>query len=79
MLKRFEFAAKKHKRNSIYQVWTHENHAIELYSNAFINQKLNYIHENPIRAGIVRNAKEYIYSSASNYAGLESILEIDFI
>lgn len=79
MLKRFEFAAKKHKRNSTFQIWTHENHAIELYSNAFIDQKLNYIHENPVRAEIVRNAEEYIYSSASNYAGLDSILEIDFI
>jgi hypothetical protein len=29
--------------------------------------KLNYIHLNPIRAGIVEKAQHYIYSSASNY------------
>jgi REP element-mobilizing transposase RayT len=79
MLKRFEFAASAHQRNSHYQIWTHENHAVELHSHEFMIQKLNYIHENPVRAGIVRNAEEYIYSSASNYSGLESVLEIDLI
>jgi REP element-mobilizing transposase RayT len=79
MLKRFEFAAKKHKRNSNYQIWTHENHAIELHTTNFIEQKLNYIHQNPVRAGIVKNAEDYIYSSASNYASLESILEIELV
>jgi len=59
-----------------YQVWTHENHAVELYGNDFIQQKLEYIHNNPIRAGIVKNAEEYIYSSAGYYVGKESILEI---
>lgn len=79
MLKRFEFAAKKHQRNSQYQVWTHENHAIELFSNDFTKQKLNYIHQNPVRAGIVREAHEYMYSSACNYAGIETVLEIDML
>jgi putative transposase len=79
MLKRFEFAAKKHKRNSEYQLWTHENHAIELFSNDFTEQKLNYIHQNPVRAGVVRAAHEYMYSSACNYAGIEAVLEIDML
>ncbi len=79
MLKRFEFAAKSHQRNSEYQVWTHENHAIELFSNDFITQKLNYIHNNPVRAGIVELEGEYIYSSAKNYAGLKGKIKIDFV
>jgi REP element-mobilizing transposase RayT len=77
MLKRFEFAAMRHKRNSDYQIWTHENHAVELYSHEFIQQKLNYIHQNPVRAGWVFNCEDYMYSSARNYAGLENVLEID--
>lgn len=79
MLKRFEFAAKKHKRNSEFQIWTHENHAVELFSNTFIEQKLNYIHQNPVRAGIVREPHEYVYSSACNYAEMETVLEIDML
>ena len=79
MLNKFEFNAKKNLRNSKYQVWTHDNHAEELLTTKFIQQKLNYIHQNPIRAGIVQNDFEYLYSSARNYAGLSYELEIDFV
>lgn len=77
MLKRFEFAAQRHVRNSTYQFWTHENHAVEIISNKFIDQKLNYIHENPVRAGWVEEAQEYLYSSARNYGGRVGLIDID--
>jgi len=76
MLKLFEFEARKRKKMSGKQLWTHENHAIQLYSNKFITEKLDYIHDNPVRAGIVECAEDYLYSSARNYAGLSSIIEI---
>jgi len=79
MLKRFEFAAKSHVRNSQYQFWTHENHAIEIHSPAFLKQKLHYIHQNPIRAGFVAEPYEWLYSSATNYCGKLSLIEIDFV
>jgi len=78
-MKRFEFSAKAHARNSVYQLWTHENHAIELFTPAFTNQKLDYIHNNPVRAGIVENPEDYLYSSARNYAGLKAMVEIEFL
>ena len=59
------------------QIWTHENHAIELHSIEFIEQKLNYIHNNPVRVGIVNKPEDYIFSSARNYSGLEGKIEID--
>ena len=76
MLNLFEFAAKQHKRNEKYQVWTHENHAELIYSDNFIFQKLNYIHENPVRSGIVEKAEDYLYSSARDFAGKGCLLEI---
>jgi len=76
MLNLFEFAAKRHKRNEKYQVWTHENHAELIYSDNFIFQKLNYIHENPVRAGIVEKAEDYLYSSARDFAGKSCLLDI---
>ncbi|MFW6370543.1 MAG: REP-associated tyrosine transposase [Bacteroidota bacterium] len=79
LLKHFEIAAKKHKRNSNYQFWTHNNHPEIIYSDKFVKQKLEYIHNNPVKAGIVRNPEDYIYSSASNYAGLEYILEVEIL
>jgi hypothetical protein len=37
--------------------------------------KPDYIHLNPERAGIVKQASDYVYSGASNYVGKESILK----
>ena len=79
LLNRFEYRAKQHKPNKNYQLWTHENHAIFLYSPEFIAQKLEYLHQNPVRAGIVANAEDYTYSSARNYAEMEYILEIELL
>jgi REP element-mobilizing transposase RayT len=62
--------------NGKHQVWTHENHAEQLYSNGFIQQKLDYIHKNPVKARIVENAFDYLYSSARNYAGMEGLIEV---
>jgi REP element-mobilizing transposase RayT len=76
MLNIFQFAASKHKRNENYQIWTYENHAVILYGNSFINQRINYIHENPVRAGIVERPEYYIYSSARSLAGLPCLLDI---
>jgi len=76
MLNLFEFAAKKHKRCEKYQFWTHENHPEIIYSNKFVDQKINYVHENPVRAGIVEYADDYLYSSARAYTGKDCFLEI---
>jgi putative transposase len=71
----FKYAANGHSRNELYQVWTHENHAVELFSNKFIRQKINYIHSNPVRAGLVANSEDYLYSSAPYYEGKEGVFE----
>ena len=76
MLNLFEFSAKQHKRNEKYQVWTHENHAEIVYGNQFMDSKINYIHDNPVRARIVEKAEDYLCSSARNYAGMEGVLEV---
>jgi REP element-mobilizing transposase RayT len=75
----FRYYAKYNKRAGDMQLWTHENHAVELSTNNMLETRLNYIHENPVKAGIVSNAEDYLYSSARNYAEMESLIEIDFI
>lgn len=79
MLKRFEFAARKHQRNSEYQFWTHENHAVALLSSKFIRQKCAYIHLNPVRAGLVAQASDWRYSSASNYENKPSLIQVELL
>ncbi|MBN2742868.1 MAG: hypothetical protein JXR39_03140 [Marinilabiliaceae bacterium] len=70
MLTVFSLAAAQHKRKTDYQVWTHENHAVILYSNDFTTEKIDYIHHNTVRALLVQNSDDYLYSCARNYAGL---------
>ena len=36
-----------------------------------------YIHDNPVRSGLVLNAEDWMCSSQLNYSGLESLIEID--
>ncbi|MEZ5023281.1 MAG: transposase [Chitinophagales bacterium] len=80
MLHQFKYFASRHSRNENYQLWTHENHPIEIELNSNIfNQKLDYIHENPVKAGIVVAPEDYLYSSARDYAGLKGLIEIDFV
>ena len=74
MLDIFRQHALQTYRNESYQIWTHDNHPEVLYSRSFILQKLAYIHNNPVKAGIVRSPSEYIYSSAGNYNGLKDLI-----
>lgn len=77
MLERFKIATESHSRNKNYQFWQYGNHAEEIYSEKFMWSKLDYIHLNPVRAGLIVKASDYIYSSASNYANGEGILTIE--
>ena len=72
----FAKAGQSNSNNKNYQLWQQDNHPIELdpASNLF-DQKLSYIHDNPITAGWVDNASSYIYSSASNYEFGSGVLE----
>ncbi len=79
LLHMFKFYGKGSIANKIYKIWTNDNHPEEIYSQEFFYQKLQYIHENPVRAGIVYDEMDYVYSSARNYANRKSIFEIDFI
>lgn len=79
LLEIFKAAATKHNRNTEYQFWQHRNHAIELESSKFINQKLAYIHSNPVAAGYVEEADAWLYSSQRNYSGFVPLLEIDLL
>ena len=62
----FQYHAKFNNRVNEYQFWTHENHAVELTSIDMIDSKLDHIHQNPVRAGLVGNEADYFYSSARN-------------
>lgn len=67
MLNIFRQEALKNSRNVNYQFWRQDNHPKELFSKGFTSQKLTYIHHNPIAAGLVEKAEDYLFSSAKEY------------
>ena len=67
MLNRFEYAGRYNSKIKDYKFWQDGLHSIELYSEKFFKQKLDYIHENPVEAGLVWEAWHYKYSSAIDY------------
>nr|WP_246000370.1 transposase [Pontibacter diazotrophicus] len=79
LLHRFEFAARQNPKVRHYKLWQDGNEAKELHSNAFLEQKLDYIHQNPVRAEWVNEPEHYRYSSASCYAGESKLLEIELL
>jgi putative transposase len=79
MLRLFKYHAKHNSSNDTYQLWQKGNHPIELVSPKWIWQKLNYIHLNPVRAGLVENPEDYLYSSAGYYERGMGILEVEIL
>ncbi len=71
MLKKFEV-----NKNNNYKFWQDGNEAKELETIYFFEQKLNYIHNNPVKAEIVQYPEDYLYSSARDYAGEKGFLDI---
>lgn len=74
----FEREGHYNSNNKRYQFWQQHNQPTELSTDAMIEERLNYIHNNPVEAGFVLSPEHYLYSSAVNYAGLPDKL-IDVI
>lgn len=68
MLDLFSEVADGIKRCTYYKFWQDGNYPIELYDYDIIQQKLNYIHKNPVAAGIVSEPEHYVNSSAWDYS-----------
>lgn len=77
LLHLFRFYANRTSKNENFRVWTGNNHPEEIYSESFFISKLNYIHQNPVRAGLVAQPGHYLYSSAANYENRKGLIEID--
>ncbi len=76
MLQNFEQAASEVKSNEYYRFWRYGNHPEEIYSHKFLWSKLDYVHLNPVRGGIVSKASHYLYSSASNYVDNKGLVDV---
>ena len=75
LLEYFKKEADKSSNTTKHQFWRHDNKPIELWSYEVIQQKIDYIHNNPVEEGIVFRPEDYKYSSAADYAGEKGLLD----
>jgi REP element-mobilizing transposase RayT len=69
----------RNPNNVNFQLWQQHSHGVELRTVEMTRQRLEYTHQNPVRAGICYRAEDYVYSSASFYAGLEAVLPVSLL
>ncbi len=79
ILKIMKDAGSKNNNNNGFQFWQQHNHPILLDTNYILDQKLDYIHNNPVKTGFVDEPESYLYSSARDYAGIKGLIEIELI
>ncbi len=77
MLELLALFKRRHKTASTYQVWEEGSHPQLVESEAVMRQKLNYIHQNPVKRGYVELPEHWRYSSARDYHGLKGLIEVD--
>ena len=79
ILKQFAEAGVPLTRITNYKVWQDGNHPIELSTNEMIDERLHYLHYNPVEASIVWQPQDYCYSSAIDYAGDKGYLNVELL
>ena len=67
---------KPHKTDRNHQFWEEGSHPQEIQNIKMLHQKLDYIHQNPVKRGYIDNAEDWRYSSARNYAGKDGLIEV---
>lgn len=79
MLPLFKQYGEQQKKNHLYQFWIHENHPLLLGDAAMLRQRMDYLHENPVRACFVLNPEHWLYSSALDYYTMNSKGLLDIV
>ena len=74
-----ERTGKKNGNNHDWQLWQQHNQPIELNTNEMMDQRVEYLHMNPVEAGFVDEAEAWRFSSSRDYAGRKGLLKICFI
>ncbi|OOE92450.1 MULTISPECIES: REP-associated tyrosine transposase [unclassified Salinivibrio] len=76
ILDQLAFYKKAHKGDRAYQFWQEGVHPELIQSDAMMWQKIDYIHQNPVKRGYVDEAAHWRYSSARDYMGTTGLLAV---
>jgi REP element-mobilizing transposase RayT len=76
LLRWFQMLKADWKGESEYQLWEQGSHPQEIETDDMMEQKLDYLHMNPVKRGYVDDPTHWRYSSARNYAGMEGLIPV---
>jgi len=76
ILEQLAFYKKAHKDDRAYQFWQEGVHPEMIQGEVMMQQKIDYIHQNPVKRGYVDHAKHWRYSSARDYEGEVGLIDI---
>jgi len=77
LLEQFALNKKNHKKESKYQIWE-EGYAPKLIQGEeMMRNKIEYIHNNPVKRGFVDEPWYWRYSSARNYRGMDGLIDVE--
>ncbi|MCF6251542.1 MAG: transposase [Methylococcaceae bacterium] len=76
ILEQLAFYKKAHKNDRAYQFWQEGVHPELIQGDEIMRQKVDYIHQNPVKRGYVDKAEYWRYSSARDYLGKSGLLEV---
>jgi len=76
LLQQLAFFRKDHKRDRDYQCWEEGSHPQLIENEQVLRQKLEYIHQNPVKRGYVDDPRHWRYSSARDYAGQTGLIPV---
>lgn len=76
LLHKFQHAAYSTGRAEHYKLWQDSNHAVLLADAHRYRQRIDYIHQNPVRQLIVAQPEDYLFSSACDYTGMKGLVNV---
>lgn len=76
LLHKFQHAAHSTGRAEQYKLWQDSNHPIHLDDSYRYRQRVDYIHQNPVKQMIVSRPEDYLFSSACDYAGIKGLVNV---
>ncbi len=76
ILEQLAFYKKAHKSDRAYQFWQEAVHPEWIQNEVMLRQKVDYIHENPVKRGYVDQTEHWRYSSDRNYSGQSGLIEV---
>ena len=73
-----ERAGKKNGNNKDWQFWQQHNKPLKITGQQMFDEKLLYIHQNPVQAGFVTKEEDWKYSSARDFYGIKGLVELSY-